>query len=145
MEKRKIKLKKPNIMIKFLVIICLFYTKIVISQVRLNYAKSEIVSEFSDNKFKLKEFKYNGLDAVAIFTVRVNLLYLFNTSKSSIMNILIPHTQEDLKHFIELYNKEYVIISDTEWKMYSKNNVATIELIYSQAQGKPTIRWILID
>jgi hypothetical protein len=61
------------------------------------------------------------------------------------MNILIPHTQEDLKHFIELYNKEYVIISDTEWKMYSKNNVATIELIYSQAQGKPTIRWILID
>lgn len=122
-----------------LILICLLYSNIIISQVRLNYSKTEILSEFSDSKFKLEEFKYEGLDAVTIFTESVNLLYLFNYNKICKISILIPHTQSDLKYFIELYNREYIIISDTTWKMYSENGVATIELIY--AMGKPAIKW----
>lgn len=128
-------------MAKFLVILCLLYATIAFSQVRLNFTKSEIVSEFSEDKFKLKEFKYEGLDAVTIFTERVNLLYLFNKNKICKASVLIPHTKQDLKYFIELYNREYVIISDTEWKMYSNNNVSTIELIYTK--GKQAFRWII--
>jgi hypothetical protein len=127
-------------MIKFLVIISLLYSTTTFSQVRLNYSKSEIVSEFSEYKFRIQEFEYEGLDAVTIFTERVNLLYLFNSNNICKVSILIPHTQQDLKYFIEEYNREYVVMSDTEWKMYSNGNVSTIELIYTQ--GKQAFRWI---
>lgn len=126
-------------MIKYLIVLCLLYSNVAFSQVRLNYTKSDIISEFSNENFKLDEFNYDGLDAVTIFTKRVNLLYLFNKNNVCKVSILIPHTQQDLKYFIEMYNRNYVIISDTEWKMYSENSVANIELIYTQ--GKQAIRW----
>ena len=101
------------------------------SQIRLNSNKTEIKSEFSEDEYSLEEMKVDGIDAISIFTERVNLLYMFNSEGICKANILIPHMQGDLNYFVESFNNKYVIISDKEWKMYTDNGIAKIELIYT--------------
>ena len=119
----------------------LFYLQDAEGQIRLKYSKSQIKNEFSDEKYKLDETVTNDFNGVSIFNERVNLLYLFNTNEVCFACILIPHTDKILNDYIQFYNDNYVTISDKEWKMYSKNTVASIELVYTEK--RPALRWLL--
>ena len=51
------------------------------------------------------------------------------------MTAVIPDNQGALNFYVELYNKQYVIVSPTKWKMYSKGGIANIQLIYPDSDG----------
>ena len=83
----------------------------------------------------------DDIDAISIITERVNLLYMFDSEDICKICLLVPDTQGDLNYYVELYNSQYVIVSETEWKMYNKNGIAKIELIFNN--NKPSFKWTI--
>jgi len=56
-------------------------------------------------------------------------------NKNKINQLYIPNSQEALNAYVEKYNKLYVIVSSTKWKMYSKDGISNIDLIYLDGGG----------
>lgn len=108
-------------------------------QIRLNSSKTEIKKEFNQAKYSLNEMNIDGIETISIVTERVNLLYMFDSDNICKICLLIPDTQGDLNYYVELYNRQYVVISDKEWKMYNQNGIAKIELIFTN--NKPSFKW----
>jgi hypothetical protein len=129
-------------MIKLIATILLLqFSTLIHSQVRLNSNKFEIKSEFSDEKYALKEMNIEGIDAISIVTEIANVLFMFNSEEKCKIAIIVPHTQGDLNYYVELYNNRYVVVSENEWKMYSDNGIAKIDLLFNAE--KPAFRWTI--
>jgi hypothetical protein len=46
--------------------------------------------------------------------------------------MIIPRSQGDLNYLVELYNKQYVIVNSTSWRMYTnEGGIATVDLMTS--------------
>lgn len=99
-------------------------------QARLGSSAKEIKQEFADAKYALKE-NY-GTEGVYSITLRNNLatvIYYFDSEKICGRTIIIPDNEAVLNAYVENYNKNYVVINDTKWKMYSNDGISYIELV----------------
>jgi hypothetical protein len=106
------------------------------AQARLGASFTEIKTEFSDSKFSLENgFDKEGDLYISIETLSSKVIYYFNESKICELTIIIPNNQGALNYYVENYNKQYVIINSTEWKMYSAEGIASIQLIYPDSGG----------
>jgi hypothetical protein len=109
---------------------------IAVGQARLGSSVSEIRSEWSESKYKLKSgYDTDGDYYITIETERATVTYYFNAEKVCYLTAIVPDNQGALNFYVELYNKQYVIISATQWKMYSKNGISNVELIFSEGGG----------
>ncbi len=103
-----------------------------IAQARLNSTLSEVREEFSDWRYNLKSgYDSDGDFYISIETERATVIYYFDDSNLCYATIIIPDDQGALNMYAELYNSRYVIISNTQWRMYGENGIAEIELVYS--------------
>jgi hypothetical protein len=106
------------------------------SQSRLNYSANEIREEFSDSKYNLKSnFDKNGNYYISILTGSSTVFYYFNAERTCIATFIVPDNQGALNSYVETYNNKYVIVSPTQWKMYSNNGMCEIKLVYSANGG----------
>ena len=111
-------------------------TVIVFGQSRIGSSATDIKSEFWESKYKLKSGYDKDNDYyITLQTEKATVTYYFNTDKVCTSTIIIPDNQGALNFYVELYNKQYVIVSSTEWKMYSNNGIASIKLIYPDGGG----------
>lgn len=103
-----------------------------LGQARLGSKASDIRKEFSDPKYNLKsEYKDGTLFIqINIEELDMDVVYLCGSDEICNATAIIPKTQRALNTLVELYNKEYVIISKTEWKMYSKNGISKVKLYF---------------
>lgn len=109
---------------------------IVFGQARLGSTVSDIKSEFWESTYKQKSgYDEDGDYYITIETERATVTYYFNSDKVCVLTAIIPNNQGDLNFYVEMYNKQYVIVSSTQWKMYSNNGIANIQLIYPQGGG----------
>ena len=122
---------------KILLIIALIFTTIVaFSQARLGSSATEIKSEFSGSHYKLiGDYTNDKTYYIGITTERATVLYYFNSDMICNRTLIVPNNQGALNYYVELYNKHYVIINSTRWKMYSAGGIANIELFYPQDGG----------
>ena len=105
-------------------------------QARLGSTATDIKSEFSSSSNKLKSgYDSDGDYYVTIETERATVTYYFNTDKVCTTTIIIPDNQGQLNFYVELYNKQYVIVNSTEWKMYSNDGIANIKLVFPEGGG----------
>jgi len=106
------------------------------SQARLGSSAQEIKSEYWESKYNV-ESGYNDDEIyyVSLETDRASVVHFFNNDKICVMSIIAPDNQGALNFYVENYNNQYVIVSSTEWKMYSKNGIAKIKLIYPDDGG----------
>ena len=116
-----------------LTVILIFTTIVAFSQARLGSSASEIKSEFSERRYDLLDYTENNIYYINITTERAIVVYHFSSDMKCILTRIIPDNQGSLNFFVELYNKMYVIISPTKWKMYSGRGIANIELVYPKA------------
>lgn len=102
------------------------------AQARLGSSLDDIKAEFSDpvHNFRI-EYNKNGELFAYIDTDRATVLYSFDDEKYCDATAIFPANQGFLNAYVEYYNKQYVIISNTEWKMYSSNGIATIQLHFT--------------
>jgi hypothetical protein len=109
---------------------------IVFGQARLGSTASEIRSEFWESSYNLKSgYDDDGDYYITITTERATVTYYFKSDKVCYLTAIIPDNQGALNFYVELYNKQYVVVSATQWKMYSNNGIANINLIYPEGGG----------
>ena len=109
---------------------------IVFGQARLGSTASEIRSEFWESSYNLKSgYDDDGDYYITITTERATVAYYFKSDKVCYLTAIIPNNQDALNFYVELYNKQYVVVSATQWKMYSNNGIANINLIYPEGGG----------
>lgn len=102
-------------------------------QARLGSEFEEVKQEFADPKFNLE----SGVDEDGNLYLKVDLdrsgvVHFFNEDKVCFMSIIIPKGQGVLNAMVQMYNDQFVVISSTEWKMYSGNGIASIELVFTE-------------
>ncbi len=88
------------------------------SQVRLGYKMSDIYSEFQEKNPRISTNE-DGTAYMALNFEKCLTLHYFTDDKICFMTVISPNTQGDLNFFVEYYNKSYVILSPTSWRMYS--------------------------
>lgn len=121
---------KGNCMNKLLLFLMLL-SGAVLGQSRLGSTRSDIYAEFSDNnpEFGIDD---DGTPYLTIVFNRSYVRYYFNARSVCYLVMIIPRSQGDLNYLVELYNKQYVIVSSTSWRMYtSEGGIATVDLMTS--------------
>jgi hypothetical protein len=109
---------------------------IAFGQARLGTSATDIRSEFSESSYNLKSgYDDDGDYYITVETERATVIYYFNSDKICYLTLIAPDDQGALNFYVELYNKQYVIVSAKEWKMYSENGIAKIELVYPESGG----------
>lgn len=115
----------------------MFFTVVVVSQARLGSSYKEIKDEFGhDPDYNLTEklvsepvdgmyYKY-----IEVSFDKASAGYFFTTELICYMTIIVPDNQGALNFYVEYYNKHYVIISPTRWRMYNSNGYCDIKLVY---------------
>ncbi len=58
------------------------------------------------------------------------MILVLNTDDIIIRQTLIPEKENGVNEFVKWFNKDFVIISDTEWKNYSNGRIYKIKLEY---------------
>jgi|GEM_PF-2146792 hypothetical protein len=65
-----------------------------------------------------------------IFENEYQMILVLNTDEIVIRQTLIPEKENGVNEFVKWFNKDFVIISDTEWKNYSNGRIYKIHLEY---------------
>lgn len=122
---------------KILLTILFGITSLVIfGQARLGSSATEIKNEFWESSYNLKSgYTDDYTYYISIETERATVIYYFNSDKVCNLCAIAPDNQGQLNFYVELYNKQYVVVSSTEWKMYSANGIANIKLVYPDDGG----------
>lgn len=106
------------------------------AQARLGSTAREIRNEYWDPKYQTESgYTDDGIYFVSLVLERATVMHLFNHEEVCIMSVVVPKNQGALNYYVENYNKLYVIISSTQWKMYSEHGIANIELAYPDNGG----------
>ena len=58
------------------------------------------------------------------------MILVLNTKDMVIRQTLIPEKENGTNEFVRWFNKDFVAISDTEWKNYADGRIYVIKLIY---------------
>lgn len=122
---------------KYIITLIAFLSALVsYSQVRLGFTSDEVKNEFWEDKYNLNEgYTIDDIYFINIRGDRANVFNYFDYDKVCFFSTVIPDDQGSLNYYVEQYNSQYVIISSTEWKMYSKNGIAKIKLNYDGEGG----------
>ena len=99
-----------------------------LSQVRLGSSRSDIYKEFQEYSPEFGTFD-DGTPHLSFTTSRAYVRHSFNSSGYCTSAMVVPLNQGALNFYVETYNKQYVIVSQTEWRMYSSSGISTIKLV----------------
>lgn len=94
-----------------------------------------------DVKSVLDDYKIDYSEEVFNETIRIDriswlienefqMILLFNKNDIVYRQTLIPEKKNGVNEFVKWFNKDFVIISDTEWKNYSNGRIYNIKLEY---------------
>lgn|SRR5574344_1944856 len=61
----------------------------------------------------------------------VYVRHIFSKGNICIMVLITPHNQVALTRLVEVFNEQYIVVSNTEWKMYANGIVGLIKLNYN--------------
>ncbi len=137
---------KKILFLSIILIFSFFYKSS--AQARLGSTKDVILKEFKDLEYKteLKSKFYEGQEH---WFIKVNFklcvaTYFLDKDDICIYTIIKPKSQGSLNYFVEDYNKKYVIVSDKKWRMYTKEGIAYIELVFGD-NGNYYFLWSIND
>lgn len=130
-----------------LIIIILSFSMHLFSQVRLNYSKDEIVEEFAEygtTKVTEEDTRYILVTNLSSHSDVVIIHQIDKEVGVSKLGIIIPLSGGMLHLLIENYNKQYVIISKSEWVAYLGGEIITIKVEKDDEVGF-VIVWSIVE
>jgi hypothetical protein len=111
------------------------------SQARLGSTIGDIYSEFKDDGITVGTTDDGDKYAAMLLGNYLVTYFFFDKSQTCNATFIEPKTQGSLNSLVEIYNKQYVIVNNNSWRMYSQNgNVANITLFIPE-NGKATFMW----
>jgi hypothetical protein len=119
----------------YILLLCLWLqVGSVTAQARLGYTEAQIRHEFPFKYFR-SGITTLGQHYIYFEDAKFTIAYYFNDDNVSSSCMLIPATRGYLNALVEQYNREFVIISETTWKMYSETGIIYVELVFEE-KGK---------
>ena len=116
---------------KICFLIIILVPLVVKSQALLGFSIEDIKANFSENSFE-KIISDNGRLMYRTEFEHGDFIYVFD--KETLLSntcMLFPNNLANLNALVELYNKEYVVVSDSSWKAYLDNGtIMKVELIF---------------
>lgn len=117
-------------MYKFIFTFCLTIISLSIyAQARLGFSSTSIRTEFGDRY----EIESNTTDdGTYYFTIDMDhamVIYYFDKEYICYLCLIIPANRKILNYYVQMHNEEYVVVSSTEWKMYTEHGISNIKLI----------------
>jgi hypothetical protein len=98
------------------------------SQARLGSSWFDIYSEFKEYSPETRTTDDGELLMVVSWD-KIRNYYYFTDKRQCYRTVIYPTTDGALNGLVEIYNKRYVVVSNTEWKMYSCGLISSIKLI----------------
>ncbi len=130
-------LKSEIIFKKILLLFILFLPILIRAQVHIGFTEAEIKKLHSDKTFETGFTDY-GAKYTASFMHYGTFFYWFD--KQNRRSIFCTQVIEHIPYLnaqVEVYNKKYVILSDTEWKAYLEDGeILNIRLKYDESIKK---------
>lgn len=105
----------------------------------LSYSQFFVGESRENTKSFLEKYKINFTeDKVTDTTNRISwkveneyqMILVLNTKNIATRQTLIPEKANGVNEFVKWFNKDFVIISDTEWKNYTNGKIYKIQLEY---------------
>ena len=119
---------KKSILSLFFVLLSSF----LVAQARLDISVNEIEKEYSALSLVTGYDKDNDY-YILVELERAAVYYFFKTKKTPCyLTVIYPLNQGDLNFYVDLYNKQYAIISPTKWRMYNFGGYADIDLRFEE-------------
>ena len=104
------------------------------AQARIGSSATDIIREFSDKNLKWDRMN-DGTKYLWCDDDRISVYYIMDEKSVCQTTYIIPNNQGVVNYYCEKFNKEAVIISDTQWKLYTNGGVLYIKLIYPESGG----------
>jgi|LakMenEpi03Aug12_release.lakeMendotaPanAssembly.Ray.scaffolds.fasta_scaffold86570_8 hypothetical protein len=104
------------------------------AQCRIGSAYSDIYSEF-ETKNPSVYFTDEGQLYLSIEVITGTALYYFDSDKICTETVIFPKDDDAVNFYVESFNKHYVIMSPTSWRMYLNGAYADITLVYFQERN----------
>ena len=103
------------------------------SQCRIGSTVEEIKKEFFDKTMKYGIDEEKGTPFLFVSLSHGIFVYLFDKNQICYRCAQYPNTPEDLNFLIASYNKEYIVVSKTDWDSVQKNGkIMLIHLDYKE-------------
>lgn len=123
------KVNKMRLLILFVLLICPLLT---FAQFFVGGTKEEVLAVLKKNNVKFEE------SAVTDSTSRISvheendfqMIWALNNKGVVQRQTLIPYKENGVNEYVKLFNRDYVVVSDTEWKTYSAGKIFLIKLEY---------------
>lgn len=102
------------------------------SQFFVGDSKESVISALQKNKTKFTESKLT--DTTSRISVLIEnefqMIWVLDTNGRVTKQTLIPEKQNGVNEFVKWFNRDFVIVSDTEWKNYANDRIYKIKLEY---------------
>jgi len=102
------------------------------AQSRLGYTLGSIKAEYSNSTVG---WTNEGVRILTVEQENFIVFYYFTPADYCNYTVIVPNDMTILSWYIEKYNRSYVIIDNKNWKMYSSEGVADIELVFTEDSG----------
>jgi hypothetical protein len=120
---------------KLIILFTIILPIIAKSQAHIGSSLSEIKTIHSDKVFTT-DYTSDGIKyAYADMPLGTFYYYFDNETSLSYLCLQVPYNMSNLNNQVEIYNKKYVIVSETSWKAYLEGGgLLKINLEYNEEQ-----------
>jgi len=94
--------------------------------------KETVKSALKSNNLKFTESELTDTTSriSVLYENEYQMIWVLDSNDTVIRQTLIPEMKNGVNEFVKWFNKDFVIISDTEWRNYSNGRIYKIQLEY---------------
>ena len=106
------------------------------AQSRLGYNMGQVRADFSGKNWEYGTSE-SGYQWMAFQDDDIRAVYWFNEDGQCVITSCTPTSVGKLNMYVELYNKQFVIIDDYNWKWYSPEGIVIYVALRKTDDGTP--------
>lgn len=101
------------------------------SQFHVGESKETVISVLESNDVKFTESELTDTTSrISALIEDFQMIWVLNSNDIVIRQTLVPEMENTVNEWVKLFNEDYVVISDTEWRSYADGRIYKIRLEY---------------
>lgn len=125
---------------KLLILVLLTISTFVQGQARIGYSEADLRSDKELSKFVIKS-DVTKEGEVYLYFESSNIIVIYGMQDgNSVYTSIIPKSIGTVQAYVEIYNKQYVIVNATKWLQYTSNGILECNLIVAD-NGVQFFKW----
>jgi hypothetical protein len=118
---------------RYTILICLLIqSSLGFSQFFVGDSKEIVKSALKSNNVEFTEYvltdSTSGISV--LYENEFQMIWVLNSNNLVVRQTLIPEMENGVNEFVKWFNKDFVVISDSEWRSYENGRIYKIQLEY---------------